>query len=311
MADISFYDFDFNLLRVLPPFAMDIGYKAINTQQDLNNSGSLEIVFRDPLLKSIAEEYKANIIVQWRDFQGFLTSYRWTDKECRITGMHLNGLLKRAVIPVVKEKGDTLKTFLNTAITNIDWLNVSDLSMATEKVTYGSDKPKTADTYIQDLLDIPGYGYAIEADIQNKKFIFNLIKPSLSSIMLSKENLNLYGLETTYINKAIAFGGWYKVDDVWKYITTDDTKTGIYKIDTVLNAETEAEALNELRKCKGDYEVTANVKIVENGKDYRIGDIVRVQADGVTQKKLVSGVNRWEEKGYGENPIFTEYEEGI
>ena len=43
-----------------------------------------------------------------------------------------------------------------------------------------------------------------------------------------------------------------------------------------------------------------------HGVDYNIGDIIRIQIDGVTEKLLVSGVNMWNEKSYGEEPILTE-----
>ena len=78
--DIRFYDFNFNLLYILPSFAVDTGYIAVNAQQDLNSSGSLEILFADNELKEIIERHKDNILVVWKDFQGFLTSYRW-DKD--------------------------------------------------------------------------------------------------------------------------------------------------------------------------------------------------------------------------------------
>lgn len=73
-----------------------------------------------------------------------------------------------------------------------------------------------------------------------------------------------------------------------------------------LSAETEEEAQKELNKCISDYEIAAKTKILEHGTDYNIGDIVRVQIDGVTEKRLVCGINMWNEQSYGEEPILTE-----
>lgn len=313
MADIRFYDFDFNLIRILPPFAEEIGYKAIDTEQIFNGSGSLEINFFDPVLKKLVEKHEANIIIKWRDFCGVLTSYRWTDKEYKLTGTHLNGLFNRAVIPAIKKTddngetiADTVCNILNSALENIDWINYSDLSSLTTEVIYGTDKPEKADTFIQGLFDISGCGYEIKADFRNKSFIFEPILPVLSSLMLSESNLNAYEFETTYIGKSEAFGGWYKSGDEWKYITRDETKAGIHKIDTVLSAETEADAKNELAQCKPEFEILATTRNIEYGKDYKIGDILRVQHDGKTDKRLVTGVNRWEEGGYHESPIMSE-----
>lgn len=310
MADIRFYDLDFNLLRILPPFADTRGYKAIITQQNFNDCGSLEIVFRDDELKQLVEEYRDNMLIVWNGFEGFMTSDKFTDTEYRITGMHLNGLLHRAVIKATTEKNDTVGNIARTAAEQISWLTVDTSTDITTKVTYGTDKPKKADEFLQNLFTAGKCGYEIKADIKNKKYVLKLINTAQNDLMLSKANLNVYNVETMYIGKEKAFGGWYKNgDDVWSYITTDSTKSGIHILDTVLSAETEAEAQNELKRCKAEYEITADTCNIEYGKDYNIGDIIRVQENGITKRQLVSGIERYRENGYAEQPILTDYEE--
>lgn len=319
--DIYFYDFDFNLLHILPQNAQTCGYSSINATINLNNSGALEIVFHDEDLKKIIENRVDNIIVTWRDFQGFLTSYKFTEKENRLFGMHLNGLLHRIVIPPLAETTDTAENVARTAVSSIEWLNLGDLNRKTNVVTYETTKYLTADTFIQNLLSLDKAGYKIRADIPNKKFIFEVISNTENRLIISENNLNAYEFEVAYNNKNLAFGGWYnekqpddadgnKVESIWKYVTIDNSKSGIYKIDTVLSAETKTEALNELAKLKSKYEISTKTRNIEHNIDYSLGDVVRVQKGSITTKRLVSGINMWKETSYGEEPILNEFEEG-
>ena len=84
------------------------------------------------------------------------------------------------------------------------------------------------------------------------------------------------------------------------------TLTGINVIDTVLSSKTESEALQELKSKTAELEIDLKTKKVQYGIDYNLGDIVRVQNDGMTTKKKVIGVIMSKEKGYTENPILSE-----
>lgn len=308
--DIRFYDLDLNLLYILPHAKDNKGYISINTCREYNDSGELEIVFCDKTLKAIVEEYRDNLLIAWNDFQGFLTSYRWTEKENRLFGMHLNGLLHRAVIGACEEETATVKEIAEKALSTIDWLSQAYIEDATATVTYGTKNPKTADEFLQDLLEVGNCGYGILADIANKRYIFNIIKRKNNPLMLSANNLNVYDIEVTYINKEMANTGWYKVDNVWQKVSDETGKCGIHNIAAVLEAETAAEAQNELDRCRGRYEVVATTCNILCGEDYEIGDIIRVQSGSVTKRQLVSGIRKWQENGYGEQPILTDYEEG-
>ena len=313
--DMRFYDFDFNLLYILPAYTVDSGYISINAQQDLNNSGSFEALCCDAELKSIVQENKDCIMVVWNGFQGFITSYQKEGKQLRLLGMHLNGLLHRVVIPkpVTDLSGD-VETLARAAVTaNIPWLTLGDSKGFENSVTYSVSNYLEADKYIQDLLALDGAGYQIRADLPGKRFIFECIKPLKNPLVLSADNLNAYNFQTTYTNKDLSFGGWYEDESTKElaYVSLDSSKEGIYKIDTVLSAKTASEAMNELKKCKAEYTLEMKTKDTSCGVDYNIGDIVRVQEDGVTKTQLVSGVMKWQERGYGEQPILTDYEEAV
>lgn len=318
--DIRFYDFEFNLLYILPQYSGDIGYVSVNTEQNLNDCGMFDIVFSDDSLKKVIEDNRDNVIVSWNGFQGVLTSFKW-DSKCRICGLHLNGLLKRAVIPGTEgEVTDDAETLARSAVSeNIPWLSLGEVKGLSDDVTYSTERYTAADAYIRELLKLDNAGYKITADFKNKKYIFEIIKPEQNPLMLSAANLNAQNMQVGYINTEAAIGGWYlkeqaedaqgnKPDPVWTYITLDSTKQGIYKTDAVLSATTESGALNELKEKKADFEVTAETKDIHHGTDYNIGDIIRVQCGGVTSRKLVSGLSMWNENGYGEEPILTEWE---
>lgn len=312
--DIRFYDFDFNLLYILPPFADNSGYTAVNATIEFADFGNIEITFYDNELKSVIRDNRNKLLVVWRDFQGYITSYMFTETTNKVFGKHLNGLLQRAVIPIItalsstKEAGYILNNFV---LNNISWLNIeTDIASKGEKITYSTDKYMTADKAVKEINELAKSGYMIKVDIKNKTFTYYFLSRADNSLMLSVSNLNIYEPELTYKNTDMAFGGWYekKTDDTstWTYISNDSTKTGIYKIDTVLSATTAEEAQKELNKCISNYEIAAKTKTLEHGADYNVGDIIRVQIDGVTEKRLISGVNMWNEQNYGEEPILTE-----
>lgn len=319
--DIRFYSFDLDLLYILPAVSPESGYPSVNVSQELNGSGSLEISFCDEDLKKLIRERKDNLIVVWRDFQGFVTGYKYTEKENILTGMSLSGLLHRAVIPKTEEVTGDAETLARSAVSaNIPWLTLGTIQGFTKEIKYSTDKYISADTYIQELLKLDNGGYKITADIPNKKYVFECIKSNPSELIISESELNAHSFETVYTNKNLAFGGWYlkeqpedkdgnKVDPVWTYKTLDSAKTGVYKIDTVLSAVNDTEAENELKALTAEYTVSAETKDITHNTDYRLGDIVCIQNDGITQKKIIKGINMWNENGYGEEPVFSELEE--
>lgn len=309
--DIRFYDFDFNLLYILPQFSVKAGYTAINASVELLNCGSVEITFCDSRLNNIIKSNKDNILVIWRDFQGYITSYMFTDETNKLFGKHLNGLLKRVVIPTIKEYTTkrTAGYILNRyVLSDMSWLEAeSGLKDKGKSITYGTEKYMSAESVIQEICTQADAGYNIRADIQGKKFIFCLITKSNNNLMLSMSNLNIYDTEVTYENTNKAIGGWYlNGGSTWTYISNDTTRSGIYKIDVVLSAATESEAKKELLTYTDDYKIAAKAQNIMHGQNYNIGDIIKLQIDGTTEKRLVIGINMWNEKSYGEEPILSE-----
>ena len=313
MKDIKFYDFNFNLLRILPQYAFNLncGYISANVTKEFNGAGSFEIDFIDEETKQIVKSNPRNIFIEWNGFFGILTGYLF-DTKCKITGLSLNSLLHRIVIPqtATQLSGNVEQLARNAISVNGSWLTLGTLSGYTNQVQYSTDTYKTADVYIEELLALDNAGYEISADIANRHFVFKVLSSSETGLILSTNLNTAYDFSESYDNKSKAVGGWYQRatndDSVWTYITTDNTASGINKIDTVLSATTEAEALQELQQLKEQLDIDLKTRNVKYGTDYKLGDIVRVQNGERAVKKRIIGINITQENGYTENPILSE-----
>lgn len=313
MKDIKFYDFNFNLLRILPQYAVNLtcGYISANTTEEFNGEGGFEIDFIDEETKQIIKSNPDNIFIEWNGFFGLLTGYLF-DTKCKIFGTSLNALLHRIVIPqtATNLSGNVEVLARNAISTNAPWLTLGGLSGHTKQVQYSTDTYKTADIYIKELLELDNAGYKISADFINKRFVFSVLKSIETGLILSTNLNTAYDFSESYDNKSKAVGGWYQRatndDSVWTYITTDNTVSGVNKIDTVLSATTEAEALQELVKLKAQSDVDLKTRDIKYGADYMVGDIVRVQNGDIAVKKRIIGINITQENGYTENPILSE-----
>ncbi len=98
---------------------------------------------------------------------------------------------------------------------------------------------------------------------------------------------------------------------IWLKLEGDSSASGIYRWDEILSAQTESVAQDELTKKKRIQDISLITRDLKYGKDYELGDIIRVQktAGGVrlTQKKRVVAVNIWYEQGNsGQQPEFSE-----
>lgn len=314
MKDITFYDMNFNKIYILPQYSVEKGYISVNVEKKFCEVGSVEIVFIDETLKSIIKQNRDNLMLEWNGVQGILSAYRDEEKGFRITGETLNGLLKRVVIPqTVATQNSNVESIARSAIAyNAPWMVLGEMKGLANVVSFSSDTYKQADVYMNELLKLDNAGYEIKADFINKQFIFQVLESKESNLLLSTNNLNAYGFSEVYINRTIAHGGWYpkKVDDEteWTYITLDSSLSGVFKKDVVLKATTEDEARQELETMVADAETELKTRNVYFGKDYNLGDIVRVQNNDIAVQKRITSVIMSQENGYIENPIFSEVE---
>jgi hypothetical protein len=209
LPDIRFYDFNFNLLYILPK------YISFNITIEYNNNGDIELEFFDNDLKKIIEANRNNIMIVCGDLQGFITSYIWTNSKHRVIGMTLNGLLHRAVVQQINDLSGTVADVVysivgSPSLTGITWLTLEDKPTMTKKIEYSVDKQGYADEIVQEICEQDNAGYKIFADIHNKQFVFSVLTAKEKQLIISENTLTAYDIECTYNNKDMAFGGWFE-----------------------------------------------------------------------------------------------------
>ncbi len=312
--DIVFYDLMLKKLLILPPSSEKNGFIAFNAKAEMQGYGSMEIFYRDDELTEIVRQHPEGLIARYGYFCGIVTDYRFAGDGCRLYGTHINGLLHRIAVPKAEYSG-TISQIAKSALGSAVWLTVRECSGASA-VTYQTDKYMHGDDFIKNLCQRAKMGYRVEA--LNEKFTLSFFSPKENPLMFSESNLNAYDFCEDYDGKGIANTGWYEEEQeadgetvsVWKSVSTSPEKKGIYKIETVLDAKTQAEALEELKQCSADYSMSVTSKNTAFQTDYELGDIVRVRNGNRTVKRIVTAAELWcESSEFKEQPILSELED--
>lgn len=311
--DIRFYTLDFSDVRILPETSKSIGYTSMNAEIEFCGNGKFELVFYDDEIEQFVRDHPEGLIITWGKFQGYFTDYQFKEKERWIFGSHLNSLLHKFIVPAYSIDGDLQEAVRDIITTYTPFVFVSNTDGFGD-VDFSSDKRGYLDTFLIDLATKAKIGYRLY--IENRIIYFELLKSQSNSLVLSKNNLNIYETQEDFSNKNVAYGGWYKKltlkadgseKRVWTYLSSED-KTGIFKQDVILDAETESEAKRELAKHKLTYDTTCKTRNIEYGVDYKLGDIVRYQTKYATVQKQVSRISLWHEKStYHEEPNLIDW----
>ncbi|MEE0944887.1 MAG: hypothetical protein UIM24_05495 [Clostridia bacterium] len=155
---------------------------------------------------------------------------------------------------------------------------------------------------IIDLCDIIGCGFLLRADFQNKCWNFNLVFGQEKHILISKSLKNVYDLTLKESFLDSATGGYYEIYDAdaeqkpYGYIKGEITGTGILYWDTVLSSASGlSEAQKLIKKATPEFKLNCELLGLEYGRDYELGDVVRVQFEmgkfRKTLKRRVTGVS--------------------
>lgn len=102
-----------------------------------------------------------------------------------------------------------------------------------------------------------------------------------------------------------------QIDCLWLKLQGPEENSGIYRWDSILDAQTQSSAETELKEKKKTQEITLVTRDVLYGQDYELGDVVRVQKSSggvqLVQNKRISAVTIWYEQGNsGQQPEFSE-----
>lgn len=222
MEDLYFYDFNFNILHILPKS------KAVNYSLYYNKIGTAEIHMElsGKILK-LLKEYEMFAVqgsVQW-----MVTGYKVNRYEIIIFGRTLNYLFsRRAVLPFATVNTDpeslvrqlvrdaymtdkssiTLKDGRVIPVADADGNNYTlkkqDNFMLADKVgeefkasTYRRDTGQALSDCVSDYLDCIRCGHDITADIKNKQWVFKIFKGDNHEMLLSEQNRNCTDTEKT------------------------------------------------------------------------------------------------------------------
>ncbi len=312
--DITFWSLDFEEKTILPASSPNGGYISMNATIQFNGNGGFELIFNSNKIRKFAKAHPEGYFIVWGDFQGYATDHQFGGQS-RIFGNHLNAILHKAVIPVYTATGEISSVLQGVLGKYAPWLTMVETSIA-DTSEYQSDTYLSGDVFVQNYLEAAGLGYVVY--IQDRKLFLELIKPQTTELVLDENNLNVYEIQEDFSNKKVAYGGWYKEtqsDDgtkldteTWKYICTSE-KDGVYKQDVVLNANSPAKAMQELKQHIIERNTICKTCKVEYIKNYHLGDVVTLQSDDYTSKKQITSVDLWYEgASYHTEPTLSEWE---
>lgn len=296
------YNFEFELIYIEPKVkstSWAIYYNGIGTfEAHLPlTSGLLEVTSKNKYL-AICEDDKTAILTG-----------REVGDELVLYGRTANWILEKRIAPktesITGEAGTICNNLVQNAFSDIENFIALEPpqtdSVTTERSTY-----KTVYNAVSECLALCGAGHSVDFNIAQKKWVFKVYKGTEIPLLISEANKNAYDTSASYDILDLADCGYYGEDG---YLQSENS--GIYRWETVLSGETEAEAVISLAEKKENEQLSLKMRGLKLGKDYNIGDIVRIQIIKgnwrITEKKLVSGVRILKKGGFSEEiPVFSE-----
>lgn len=322
--DIRVYNFEFELLDIEPR------YLSSNWQVYYNDIGTFEAHFdlSSRLLHLLTQQDYLVMVQGARS--AIVTSFQ-LGEDLAVYGRTCNWILtKRAAAPFEASQQtaeEIVRAQVAAAFSDVENFVLGELMGFTEKIDFGIESYTALSDVVKDCMALSGGGHEVIFDTKNEQWIFQALKGEKSSLVLSEANRNAADIQYSADILSYCSGGWYQYqaeaeegqeqpDPVWTYLNGDETKTGIYRWDSVLSGKTEAEARTELFQQTKTKEATLKTQGLTCGVDYRLGDIVRMQIQKgplqMTKEKRITGVHLWyETNDMGEEPILEEENNGI
>ncbi len=307
---LLFYDFEFNLLLAEP--------KLVRSKWTVyyNGVGSFEAHL--PLSSEAVGLVTDNryLVVVQDGLSAIVVGSELKD-ELVIYGRTCNWLLSKRITPeletVTGAAGALAEGFVNTAFSDVENFVTGTID-AGESIEFESRQATTLEV-VTDCLSQKKLGHRVTFDVAAKQWVFDVIKGSENDLIMSEANKNAYDTRILAdILELATCGRFYKETENGYESTVlegDVQKTGIYRWEAELDGRASGEAAVSLGKMTEKNEITLKARNTMLGRDYNLGDIVRVQIIKgeyrTTVKKRISGVEiRFEQGACGEQPIFEE-----
>jgi len=312
---IRFYDFAFNLKHIEPKFVSSSWRVCYNAE------GTFEAHFpTESEVLSLVANSKYLVAVQG-DFAAVITGYE-AREDFTVYGRTCNWILKkRLVLPFESSNVFSGKFACDTvseAFSDVSNFGVSAASYG-QIISYAKDNISTLYDVVRESLNMGSIGHTVRFDTKNKKWVFATIRSKETDLMVSESLKNASDTAITADILDLADSGYYKkrtensdgsVSEKFTLLSAG-AKTGIYRWEAILSGSSENEAKAVLKSKKENSELALSTHGIFYGKDYSLGDIVRVQIVKGTLKKTakrrISGVNvRYSGSAKFEEPIFEE-----
>ena len=313
--DIRFYNFDFTLLHI------EADIVSSNWTVFNNAVGSFEIhlPLKNQVVSLLDSEFnisenKMLVIVQG-NLQGIITSVLFGD-DCAMFGKTCNWLMEKRVVEPFKSTDISSEEISGADIAALcaknafsDVPEIEIVPNADFESIYSSSKMfwrnvcHTLESVVGDIMEECDGGHFLYFNALEKKWSLYFTKNRPKNLIISICLGNAVSQEYCRNADAYAADGWYEeeiFDDEglligfeWKQISKE-TKTGIYRFETILDSSTLAEAEAMLIKKKQSEGVYLETFGLEFEKDFSLGDTVCVQYElGSIKnnfKRLINGV---------------------
>lgn len=323
MQDIRVYDFEFNLLHI------ENRYISSNFDLMYNDVGSTEYHF--PIQSDILPVIMENdyLVLIQGDKQSIVTGKQITS-DLAVFGRTCNWILTRRTTPafktselsINKDSESVARWVVEQAFSDVDNFVLGPVCGLESYEEFWRNTTNVTFDVVRDCLARQDAGHRVLFDTANKQWVFEVYQGTKRQTIVSEANRSAYDTQYTENLADYYTSGYYEFTpeaeegqepppSEWLYLSGD--KTGIYKWDAVLSGSTESEAKSDLKNRRWEKEITASLRNMEFGKDYQLGDQLRIQLQSgrfqKTFEKEITGVNFYaQDNEIGEKPIFNEEE---
>lgn len=316
MEDIRIYNTDFQLLHI------DNNVISSNWTVYFNSVGTFEIHTladadtTETILDNMDWEKNRMPVIVQGDLQGIVTGIR-LGEDVAIYGKTCNWLLSRKVVPkfissdlpVNCNPEEIARYIVSEAFYDQENFVLGEKAGLEDMDTFWRNTYNPLSEVVSDVLLRKNAGHNITFDAAKKRWVFNVLAPVYSNLILSEANRNAFNTEYTCSIDNYYSSCWYEQeqdfvdgefpDPVWTRFVKDE-KSGIFSSECVSYATVESEAESYIKGKTVSSEIVTDVCGLTPGEDYRPGDILRVQyVNGKiarTEEKQISGVSLgWEE----------------
>lgn len=305
---LRFYDFEFNLLETennVIKAKWAIYYNDIGTFE-------AHLPLTSKIVRVVAEN-RYLVAVQGR-FSAIIVGKELRD-ELIIYGRTCNWLLSKRVSPAIEKllakPGTRAAEIALAAFGDVENFVAGDIADAAA-AEFESREGLTSDI-VSNCLAAGKLGHEVVFDYTNKRWVLNILRGNETDLILSEGHRNAYDAKISSDILDLATCGVYSEETEDGFVSAslpgDTEKTGIYRWEALLDGSTDAEAAVSLGKMCEKNEATLNVKGLAFGRDYALGDVVRIQVIKgeyrSTQKRRIKGVEVRMEQGICvEQPVF-------